>query len=168
MRDNFEPPRPLPPSWRRTLVNDILPLKVYRESTTNRTSTLEFTVDAAFLAPQHLLKHSPHGSPVHYEVCGPKIYRVGMSPEQTLGFDENFVVSGDNLKRFDYVIVGDAKYVTGLYAPYNEENTASMHKFHTAYEGQDLLTYWMTHANRDHFSGLNPEIQTLAPPAPID
>jgi hypothetical protein len=77
------------------LINDIFPLKVYRESTTNRTSTLEFTVDAAFLAPQHLLKHSPLGRPVYYEVCGPKIYRVGMAPGQTLPFDDAFIIGGD-------------------------------------------------------------------------
>jgi len=165
VRDNFEPPTPLPPDWRNLLINDILALDVYRESTKNRTATLTFSVDAASLAPQHLLKHSPRRGAVYYEICGPKIYRVGMSPDRTLAFYDKMVVSGADLKRFDYAIVGDARYIPGLFAPYNEENTAYMAKFHTNYDGLDMLTYWMTHTNQDHFSGFDPEMQRLAPPS---
>jgi hypothetical protein len=39
----------------------ILPLKVYRGRTEDRTETLAFQVDASLLAPQHLLLHTGRG-----------------------------------------------------------------------------------------------------------
>lgn len=163
VRDNFTPPDPLPKGWRSTLVNEILVLPVYRESTRNRTSTLAFWVDSASLSPQHLLKHSPDDGAVWYEVCGPKIFRVGLEPGSILPFDSSMNVVIGIGKRFDYAILGDARYMNGLYAPFNEENTASISKVHIKYKNIDMLTFWMNNSNQDHFSKITPELQTLVP-----
>lgn len=162
MRDDFVQPAALFPGWEEALKNDILCLKIYRESTLNRTAALSFHVDAEHLAPQHILKHAPEGQPVYYQVCCPFIYRVGLEPDRVLAFDSRSMRTtpdANHLKRFDYIIIGDATSVHGLIAPYDEEHTDQIFKIERTADSKSILAFWVDNANQDHFSGKVVDLQ---------
>ncbi len=140
----------------------LLRLPVYRASTKNRTAALELRIDCSCLAPQHIWRHeSPEG--VWYEICNPFTHRVGVLPGQELPFVGEEVWRGTFAeKQFEYVIVGDATQVTGLAAPYDEENTTDIWKIERIAETSTIPDFWMENGNQDLYSGKTPEMQRFA------
>jgi len=141
----------------------VVPLKVYRETTTNRTATLALRVPCEAVAGQHVWRHAPETRGVFYESAHPAIYRVGLQPGATLRFDDNVVVLDPGvLKRFDYAVVGDATQPDGILAPYEEEATNNIWKVDASLD-VDLLTFWRTRPNQDHFTDGVVELCELGP-----
>ena len=128
---------------------EVLELKVYRESTTGRTDSIPVAVAAALIAPPHLLLHRPVGDTAYYEVIGPEIYRIGLLPGASLRYIGGIAfASPDLLKRFSYIVVGDAAELAGLAAPYDEEETRQIMHLETL-DKLDFFEFWQAHANTD-------------------
>jgi hypothetical protein len=166
--DGFVPPVALMPDWEDTFKNQILVLPVYRASTGDRTETLEFDIDSTLLTPQHVLRHSPPGEPVWYEIATPFVHRVGIEPSATLKFSSGKMDYGVvQTKHFDYVVVGDATTVEGLAAPYDEEDTRFLLKIERPPAGTNMLEFWFEHGNQDLYSDKRVETQTLEQVTPV-
>jgi hypothetical protein len=141
---------------------ETLELKVYRESTTGRTARLPVTSASDLLAPPHLLIHRPIGEQAYYEVMGPEIYRVGVQPGVALKYAGGTATIGaEALKRFEYVVVGDASTVEGLAAPYDEEETKEIVHVEKLDVGLDLFDFWLANQNSDQTSIRRPETRTF-------
>lgn len=141
---------------------DVILLKVYRESTANRRASMRVLIPAHLLASQHVYYEAPHGGIVYYSVCHPEIFRVGLSPGHALTLSGDHVTPlATDIKRFDYVVLGDADTRTGLRAPYDEEQTSAIFKIERMEPGSDLFTLWRRHANTDRFSGYAVETATF-------
>jgi hypothetical protein len=119
---------------------------------------LPIAVPASLVASQHFYLHAHRYEAVHYEVCNPDIYRVGLQPGRVAPFhDGTLVVAEEHRKRFEYVVLGDADTSEGLIAPYDEEETRSL--FHIEACGQQtFLDFWRRHANSDQASWRTPEM----------
>ncbi|MFG1975521.1 hypothetical protein ACGFJC_39840 [Nonomuraea fuscirosea] len=126
-------------------------LEVYRESTRNRDRTLWLWVPAEHVSPSHIFVHPR--VPLEYEFAQPFIYRVGLRPGGGYRFcGDSASPDQPDLKRFDYVILGDASSHDGLVAPYDEENTA--HTFEIQDLGPETVhEFWLSHGNEQLFSG---------------
>jgi hypothetical protein len=141
--------------------NPDLTLQVYRGDTKNRRHSMTFWVKSSSLAPQPIYLHHPvSSSSFYYQIVGPFIHRVGVSPDTVLDIYEDEVEARE-LKRFEYMIMGDASTVEGLRAPYDEENTDSIFKIEEVSEG-NMLKFWFENSNQDHFSGKHPEFQQFS------
>ena len=137
-----------------------LEMTVYRENTTGRTHSLPVAVPTAFVAPPHLLLHRPPGD-AYYEVIGPEIYRIGVLPEVSLTYlGGKATVDEDSLKRFSYIVVGDAAEIDGLAAPYDEEETSYIMHLE-ALDRHDLFDFWQANANSDQMTGRSFEARGL-------
>lgn len=142
---------------------EALELTVYRENTTGRTARLQVNLASNLLAPPHLLIHRPVADQPYYEVVGPEIYRVGVHPGVALAYG-NGIATGDeaSMKRFDYLVVGDASSIDGLAAPYDEEDTDQVVHLEKLNAGLDLFEFWLEHQNSDQVSSRNPEPRILS------
>lgn len=130
----------------------LLILEVYRESTSQRTESIPVTVASALLAPAHLLLHRT-GPETYYEVVGPEIYRVGVRPGSSLRYADGRALADEpSLKRFTYIVMGDAGQVQGLAAPYDEEETEEIMHLELL-EGCDPFAFWIQNANSDQMTG---------------
>jgi hypothetical protein len=159
--DGFNPPPSISPDIVAHFGKEILPLKVYRGSTKDRTATLKFKIDASTLTPQHLLLHTGD-LPMWYEVCNPFTHRVGVQPGNMLGFSDGTIERESfPAKTFQYIVVGDASLVEGLAAPFNEETTESIFKIEPPQPGRPLLQLWFDLGNTDLYSPKSPELQDL-------
>ena len=115
----------------------VVPLQVYRETTSNRTATLALRVPAELIANQHLWRHAPDGRGVFYESSHPAVYRVGLEPGTTLPFkDAAISPEVEGVKRFAYAVVGDARIHSGILAPFEEETTGDIVKIEFSHEGR--------------------------------
>lgn len=133
-------------------------LKVYRESTLDRTSSVPISVPASLVASQHLYRHSRIGEAVYYEVCTPEIYRVGLQPGKVAPFMDGVLnVPDADRKLFEYMVLGDADTEAGLIAPYDEEETKSLLHIE-ACTRQTFFDFWHSHANSDQVAGRAPEL----------
>ena len=160
--DNFAPPTMLAPGWEFVCKSKILVLPVYRASTADRNATLHFEIESTLLAPQHLLRHSPTDDGVWYEIATPFVQRVGISPGTTLRFSgQRIDFATVPVKHFDYAVVGDARNVDGLAAPYDEENTAFVLKIDRPGADSDILDFWFERSNQDLFNSKTIETQTF-------
>ena len=138
---------------------DTVMLDIYRESTANRRHTLAHWVNSTYLAPQPLHRHLLPGNPAFYAVVEPYIYRIGAEPDKVIEHHDDKIDSSDDvIKRFDYLILGDANTVAGLEAPFDEENTEKIFKIADVGDSANMLDYWQEHSNQDLFSGSTPEL----------
>lgn len=137
----------------------ILNLKVYRESTYNRTATIEFLINATLLSPKHLWKHLPKDEFVFYEICMPFIYRIGMKPNSTINLDSMIINKQEDMKMFGYQVVGLATEIKGLEAPFDEENTEYIFKIEPLTSNLNILNFWFENTNSDQFSTKNIDMQ---------
>lgn len=138
---------------------DVIRVDVYRENTLNRRASLGMLIPSEVIAPHHVWRHAPNAQPVYYEVSSPRIFRVGLLPGTVLPFDgDRLNPINDELKRFDYAVLGDADTPAGLIAPYDEEHTQEIFKIERS-ESQDLFEFWRQHANTDVFTGRPVEMQ---------
>jgi hypothetical protein len=136
-------------------LEQILDLRVYRENTVGRTSTLEIEVDSAALAPPHLLLHPfVQPNPAYYEIVNPEIFRVGLIQGAKLAITRKIaIVKSNDLRRFEYIVLGDASEVDGLAAPYDEEDTDQIMHLERLDSGLDLFEFWRANQNSDQMSG---------------
>ena len=133
-------------------------LKVYRQSTLDRATTVPVSVLASLVAPQHLYLHSAIGQAVYYEACNPDIYRVGLQPGKVAPFMDGVLnVPDADKKRFEYMVLGDADSEAGLIAPFDEEETKSLLHIEACTQ-QTLFDFWRSHANSDQVIGRVPEL----------
>ena len=140
---------------------DVFSIPVYRENTLNRRATLNIWTPVEALAPQHIWFHRPAGESAHYEVGNADILRVGIDPGSVLPIVRDRVdIDRAALKRFEYVVVGDADTKAGLIAPYNEEDTESVLKIQSC-GTKDPFDLWWEQANSDVFGGLFPDYQSF-------
>lgn len=143
--------------------NGIVPIRVCRESTINRTETLPLWVPAEALAPSHVWRHVPIAGPVFYELAHPAIFRVGLLPGEVLSFVGNEAHAAERvIKRFGYVVIGDCTDPLSIMAPFNEEDTRLIFKIESG-SSLDPLTFWCEHVNTDQFSMKVLESQQFAP-----
>lgn len=157
--DNVDPPPFMSSQIKRQLKGALLDLPVYRESTRNRTAVLPFWIDVAALAPQHIWRHSPLDQGVFYEIANPFVQRIGMPANAVLPFSNDEISATNSLKRFDYVVIGDARIVSGLAAPFDEEDTRHLLKLERAGSSSNLFRFWYEHANTDLFTTKPVELQ---------
>lgn len=146
-----------------TSTRDLVRIKVYRESTANRTATVKAAVPVEAIASQHVYRHAPYGNAVYYEICHPEILRVGMVPGAVLPISDDRVIPGaGNLKRFDYVVLGDAGTAEGLTAPYDEENTGELFLVERC-ETETIFEFWERNSNAELHDGRAFERMTFQP-----
>jgi hypothetical protein len=147
-----------------TARSDAVALRVYRESTTNRRSAIKVSVPANMLASQHVYRHAPFRNPVYFEVCHPEIYRVGLLPGAALPMEGgNVKPAPEALKRFGYVVLGDADTHQGLQAPYDEEDTKEIFIVQSCPD-ESIFDFWNRNANTDQVTGRSFERQVFQPP----
>lgn len=136
----------------------IVPVRVYRETTHNRTAAMPFWVAPEALSPSHVIQHAPAGQPVFYEVSNPAIARIGLVPGAEIPIDQDLLLTDKTkLKRFDYVIIGDATDPLRITAPFHEEDTARIFAIET--NAEHPLSFWRTHANTEQFVGKKIDLQ---------
>lgn len=132
---------------------DVITIDVYRQSTCDRRASMEVIVPAELVASQHIWRHAPHGEPVYYEVSHSSIARIGLLPGRALPFaDHQIKPVGDEIKRFDYVVLGDADDPEGIVAPYDEEHTQDLFLIENC-SAETFFDFWDRHANTDQFGG---------------
>ncbi len=150
------------------LVEETLKIPVYRDNTSGRTNTVVVNVAAGFLAPPHLLFHPfVPPEPAYYEVVGPEIFRIGLTPGAKLPIPRGNACPVDHeLKRFEYIVMGDASEIAGLSAPYDEEETSQVMHHEVLAGGADIFDFWLANANTDQITGRAPEARALEPPTP--
>lgn len=157
--DDFEPTQPVTQKKIDANSDKILRLPVYRASTHDRTERLVFEVETTLLNPQHLLRHDPPNEKVWYEVITPFIQRVGLMPGAHLKFSSQVLKQTEvPAKRFDYVVIGDARTLEGLAAPFSEEETNHIVKFEPLNKEPGLLRFWFKHGNTEQYSGKSVEM----------
>ena len=147
IRDNFNLPDALLPGWKEKYKGDILFMKVYRENRENRTATLSYMIPADYISPQHILKHSPNGEAVYYEISTPFIHRAQIENGAALEFDGKLIKENQHVTFHDFIFIGDATRLDGLKATYDEENTT--HIFKIEFLGdKTMLEFWFENANQ--------------------
>jgi len=151
-------------------LEEVLTLKVYRESTSGRTAPLSFWLPTALIAPPPLLLHPYTGrEPAYYEVVGPEIARIGLKPGGKVVLDGGLIgVDPANLKPFSYVVLGDASTLEGLRAPYLEEDTQSIAHLEQLVD-IDVFQFWLSHKNSDQVTGriFEPKILDAGTETPV-
>lgn len=166
MVDDFIQPVVLYDNWEEKYKGYVATLKVYKGNVSGRQNSIGFLVDTSIISPQHILQHSPFGDNSFYEICRPFINRIGILPECNLSFKTgkkgNLFYGYDNLTKMgDYAVVGDARSIEGLIAPYDEENTDQILKIEK-FQGKDnILEFWFRNSNMDHYENKNVELQTF-------
>lgn len=137
------------------LVEETLALRVYRGNTQDRTVAIGLDVPCGIIAPAHLYFHPmTRTNPTYYEVIHPEIVRVGVNPSTNLQIIGTGIgVQKAELKRFDYVVRGDASTVEGLAAPYDEEETQQITHLEKLDSATDFFKFWLEHQNSDQTSG---------------
>lgn len=128
-----------------------LTLNVYRDSTENRTETLSYWVDATLLSTQPLHRHIDNRGIGYHAIACPFIQRIGVE------FETNIKIFGNNLipvapKALSYAVVGDASKISGLKAPFDEEETDEVLKIEFIDDRQDIISFWMNNSNTDQYS----------------
>jgi hypothetical protein len=147
------------------MLEETLELTVYRESTAGRTARLPVSLATDLLSPPHLLIHRPPADQAYYEVIGPEIYRVGVQPGVALRYGGPATTADPGtLKRFEYIVVGDAAKLEGLSAPYDEEETSDVVHVEKLSPGVDLFDFWQANANSDQLSDRTPEVRMFSSP----
>ena len=138
---------------------EIVPIKVYRESTTNRTATLSELIDSTILMNNPIYMHTQDdGSYVYYEVSNPFIYRVGLKPKTVLPFNNQTIESNENVKLADHIVLGDSTTVLGLLAPFDEEFTTHIFKIESFSDNStNILKFWFDNSNKDLYTSKNIE-----------
>jgi hypothetical protein len=132
-------------------------LRVYRESTSNRTHSIACWARADILASQHVYRHAHDRGGVYYEVFSPFIQRVGGDIGSVIEMKKS-TLSPISPKQLKYVVVGDASTLEGLRAPYDEEYTAEIWKIDSAIGSAEIICHWKTNSNSNLYSQIPVEL----------
>lgn len=128
-------------------------LQVYRESTLNRTCTLNYWVKSSELLSQPIYKHTTPSN-VYYEIVSPFIHRIGSEIGKTVLICDDKLLT-KNHKNFNYVIFGDCMKEEGLKAPYDEENTSEILKIQNINDDIEIFEFWFTNQNTQLYSEID-------------
>ena len=141
----------------KDISQEVIPIKVYRENTKNRTATLKQLIDTTTLMNNPIYMHTQDDlSYVYYEISNAFIYRIGLNPKMLLPFENGILNRTENIVITDHIILGDATTELGLLAPFDEENTEHIFKiepFHNL--DTNILKFWFDNNNSDLFSHKN-------------
>lgn len=130
-------------------------LPVYEGRLDARGSSLHFMVPLGIVAPAHVLHHPlARGEPSYYEVVGQEIVRAAVQPGVAGNIVEGAIsVANGSLKRFGYVIEGDASGQDGLVDPMREAGTRGIAHIEPLNADLNLFEFWKANANRNLHSG---------------
>jgi len=128
-------------------------LDVYRDSTEERTATLNYWVNTTHLTSQPVYKHTD--LMVYYEIVSPFIYRIGSEPNKYISIEDNAILSPNESKSFDYIIIGDCQTISGLGAPYDEENTKEIIKIEKLDKEIEIFGLWYKLSNSNRFASID-------------
>ena len=133
--------------------------------THGRTNSVEVTVPTEVLAPPHLLfQPLTRSNPAYYEIVGPEIYRVGLLPNSKLSIPKrSVIVKKEDLKFFQYIVMGNASELPGLAAPYDEEETRQIMHLEALANSIDFFDFWRNNANSDQIGNRTAEVRLLNP-----
>lgn len=138
-----------------------LVLDVYRESTENRTNAISTWVRSDLLASQPCYRHLPPDGFGYHAIVSPFIQRVGVEFETSVRF-ENGNLKPRLPKHFDYVVVGEAATISGLKAPYDEENTYEILKIEQLKDPEEILTFWIKNGNSNQYDNKDIQVALFA------
>lgn len=143
--------------------SQVISIRVTRKTTAQLTEALKFTVEASAIAPNHIWRHDPSGGFVWYQVCSSFIFRIGIKAiGQGITFEDDKVIRySTQIKHFNYVIMGDATTLSGLSAPFEEDNTKHVMKMEQVNEGSNILNFWRDNANQDHYTRKSIELPSF-------
>jgi hypothetical protein len=143
-------------------VNEILGMTVYRADTTGRTRTIVVDVPAATISPPQLYYHPlANGQHAYYEVIGPEILRVAVKPGAEVRIRDGMASAApEDMKAFNYVVMGHAGTREGLIAPYDEESTEEV-MFLEDLTTEDVFEFWQRNANSDLVTGRHREVREV-------
>lgn len=120
-----------------------IPVKIPRQSTTDRKATIEFLVDTSIINNNHInqrMYDAPDNIDYFYAMYFPYIYRVGIKKGAFLKFNKNFVIRrSDNILSPNYIIMGQSYTREGVLAPFHEEETDHIGKI-IPLSDDDLIT----------------------------
>lgn len=137
-------------------------LPVYKRYRQDIDRPMRFWVDVEVISPSHLWLHRPRDEAAYYEVVLPKVFRVGVNPDQTIPIKGTRVNIGcQDCKTFMYVIVGDADTEWGLTAPFHEEETFQLAKIDVIPTGSEIIGTWYEKQNSYVFPHLAVEMVEL-------
>lgn len=144
-------------------LQQFIDIKVYRESTSARTYSIDVEVPSRLLAPGHLYFHPYVSSePAYYEIVGPEIFRIGLLPGKNLAIPRGRALPDEkDIKSFEYIVMGDTTDVAGLSAPYDEEDTVQIMHHEKLDHGVDLFDFWLQNANSDQMARVISEKRIL-------
>lgn len=149
--DSFNRPTILFDNFREAYQDEIYTAKVYRATTKDRNHPLTFYVPIESIDIKHIYQHT-QDSVIFYEICFPYIHRIKMIPENKLIFNEDKIIqNNDAIVNSNYAIVGDATIISGLAAPFEEEETKMVFKIENCKE-KSFLDFWFDNSNQDLFS----------------
>lgn len=159
VRDGAYIPDLLFSNWKELYSNDILDLEVYRENTAGRKNTIELIVDPSRLTPQPIIKHTPPGEQIYFEIVNPFTHRIGFVPNATWKLDlASHNHEYNEVKFLDYIVVGDGLTIDGLMAPFDEENTTFIGKVQRIENAKNILEFWFHNSNSDLYSCIDTEL----------
>ena len=123
-----------------------LVLNVYRESTNNRTHTLSQWINTTHLSPQPCYRHTSPNELGCHAIVSPFIQRVGVEINTTI-LIENGYLKPKRPKSMGFTVIGDATTISGLEAPYDEENTEGKLMIEYMKKSEEIIGFWMKNAN---------------------
>jgi len=133
--------------------DEIIKLKVYRDSTENRTAIIEILIDSTIIENNHIWQHKLGTGQVYYEISNAFIYRVGNKVGESLTITYHLIQRQKSLKSMNYIIIGDACSKEGIIVPFDEEETEQIFKIESFDSNTtNLLKFWFTHGNQDHYT----------------
>jgi len=130
-------------------------LPVYKGSVDTRGSAIRFVLPLGIIAPAHLLFHPlTRAEQAYYEVVGPEIVRVAVKTGVVGTITgEELGVPTSGLKRFSYIVEGDASGLDGLVEPMREASAYGAAHIEALDTGLDLFEFWQANKNRDLHAG---------------
>lgn len=150
--DGFQAPKILPPDWKEQFKDFIYIPDVYRSSTKDRKKSILFFIPITAIDKKHLYLHNQDDR-IFYKVFQPHIYRIKLQLKQKLVFDDNFIIQNSKDIVFsNYSVIGDARYIDGLAAPFEEEETNFIFKQQDC-SGKCILDFWFDNSNTVLFTG---------------
>lgn len=136
-------------------------LKVYREDTLNRKSTIKFLIDSTILSNNHINQRvydDPSIDRFFYEVMFQYVYRIGLKNNTSLKFDsKNHIIkySPNNIHP-NYIIMGKSYTKEGVLAPFDEENTKYIGKIYPFPDSDlDIIQHILNTKFRNMFNELD-------------
>jgi hypothetical protein len=137
-------------------------ITVPQQNVVNLRKRLRFWVDTEMISPSHVWLHRPMKQSAYYEVVLPKVFRVGVQPNNTIPFTRRRLSVPDKSRKIlPYVIVGDADSDVGLIAPYHEEETLQIAKVDMIPDGLEIIQQWYKHQNTLLFNNIHVELAKL-------